>query len=105
MHSHMQSVDTATVSPRRVGEGVLVRDIWQGAGGAKAQLVDIAPGGVYPGVDVHEQGPEEVYVVSGVFNDGERDYPAGSFIHCPTGSRHVPQSVTGCRLFLFYPQG
>ncbi|MDT5269347.1 MAG: hypothetical protein QOH49_1533 [Acidobacteriota bacterium] len=55
--------------------------------------------------DVHEPGPEEVFVVSGVFNDGVRDYPAGSFIHAPAGSSHVPQSRTGCVLFVFYPEG
>jgi len=46
-----------------------------------------------------------VYVVSGVFNDGVRDYPAGSFTHNPAGSSHVPQSKTGCTLFVFYPEG
>jgi anti-sigma factor ChrR (cupin superfamily) len=54
---------------------------------------------------VHEPGAEEVYVVSGVFNDGVRDYAAGSFIHNPAGSSHIPQSKTGCTLFVFYPQG
>ena len=32
--------------------------------------------------------PEELYVVAGVFNDGVRDYPAGTFIHNPAGSSH-----------------
>jgi anti-sigma factor ChrR (cupin superfamily) len=54
---------------------------------------------------VHEPGPEEVFVVSGVFNDGVRDYPAGSFIHAPAATSHVAQSRTGCVLFLFYPEG
>jgi len=101
----MSWAGTAGLAPRQVGEGIFVWDIWQGDHGAKAQVVEISPGAVYPGEDVHEPGPEEVYVVQGVFNDGVRDYPAGSFIHCPAGSRHVPQSVTGCRLFLFYPEG
>ena len=39
------------------------------------------------------------------FNDGVRDYPAGTFIHNPAGSSHVPQSRTGCVLFVFYPEG
>ena len=43
--------------------------------------------------------------MSGIFNDGVRDYPAGTFIHAPAGSSHVPQSSTGCVLFLFYPEG
>ena len=104
MHG-MTSVDTEGLAPRVVAEGFRVWDVWQGEDGAKAQVVDIGPGAVYPGVELHAPGPEEVYVVSGVFNDGERDYPAGTFIHCPAGSRHVPQSRQGCRLFLFYPEG
>ena len=83
-----------------------IRPTWKDkVGKAKAQVVEIDPGGVYPGLDVHEPGPEEVYVVSGVMNDGVRDYPAGTFIHNPAGSSHVPPSKTGCTLFLFYPEG
>lgn len=54
---------------------------------------------------MHEPGPEEVFVVSGVFNDGLNDYVAGTFIHNPAGSAHLPQSKTGCVLFLFFPAG
>jgi anti-sigma factor ChrR (cupin superfamily) len=85
--------------------GFLIRDLWRADSGAKAQLVEIAPGARYPGLDVHEPGPEEVFVVSGVFHDGTRSYPAGTFIHNPAGSSHVPQSEEGCTLFLFYPEG
>ena len=83
-----------------------VRPLWQDENGvAKAMVVEIDPGGVYPGLDVHEPGPEEVYVVSGIMNDGVRDYPAGTFIHNPAGTSHIPQSKTGCTMFLFYPEG
>lgn len=87
------------------GDGITIRTMWQGPAGRTALVVDLAPGAVWPSVDVHEPGPEEVYVAEGIFNDGVRDYPAGSFIHCPAGSSHIPQSVTGCRLFVFYPEG
>jgi anti-sigma factor ChrR (cupin superfamily) len=85
--------------------GFRIRDLWVGAKGAKAQLVEIDSGGKFPGLEVHEPGPEEIFVVSGVFHDGTREYPAGSFIHNPAGSSHEPQSTTGCTLFLFYPEG
>jgi quercetin dioxygenase-like cupin family protein len=85
--------------------GVRVRRLWTGGRGVRGVLVEIDPGCRFPEVDRHDSGPEEVYVVSGVFNDGERDYPAGTFIHNPRGSSHVPQSKTGCVLFLFYPEG
>jgi anti-sigma factor ChrR (cupin superfamily) len=87
-------------------KGVRVRPLWKdGESAAKAIVLEVDPGCTWEGLDLHEPGPEEVYVVSGVFNDGVRDYPAGTFIHNPAGSSHVPQSETGCTLFVFYPEG
>jgi anti-sigma factor ChrR (cupin superfamily) len=86
-------------------KGIRRRAIWNGEKGAHALVLEIDPGGCWEGLDLHEPGPEEVYVVSGVFNDGVRDYPAGTFIHNPAGTSHVPQSETGCVLFVFYPEG
>lgn len=97
-----------TEAPRRTRvKGLTILDLWESDNGnkARAQIIEIEPGGKYAGIDVHEPGPEEVYVVRGVFNDGVRDYPAGTFIHNPQGSAHVPQSATGCTLFVFYPEG
>ncbi|MEV4254570.1 cupin domain-containing protein [Spirillospora sp. NPDC049652] len=85
--------------------GIRVRLLWNGEGGAKAAVLEMDANTSWQGIDVHEPGPEEVFVVSGTFNDGERDYPAGTFIHAPAGSSHVPQTTTGCTLFLFYPEG
>ncbi|MEV7656283.1 cupin domain-containing protein [Streptomyces anulatus] len=85
--------------------GIRVRPLWSGGNGAKAQLLEMDPHTCWEGVDVHEPGPEEVFVVSGVFNDGQRDYPAGTFIHAPAGSWHIPQTTSGCTLFVFYPEG
>ena len=105
----MSDVEWARVEDAPVkekfGGGIRVRTLWQSSIGAKAQFVEIAAGACWEGIDVHEPGAEEVYVVSGIFNDGIRDYPAGTFIHNPAGSSHVPQSKTGCTLFVFYPEG
>ena len=91
---------------RELFKGVRVRPLWKDSvGPAKALVLEVDAGCKWEGLDVHEPGPEEVYVVSGVFNDGVRDYPAGTFIHNPAGSSHVPQSETGCTLFVFYPEG
>lgn len=91
---------------RELFEGVRVRPLWKSEdGSAHALVLEVEPGGCWEGLDLHEPGPEEVYVVSGVFNDGLRDYPAGTFIHNPAGTSHVPQSETGCVLFVFYPEG
>ncbi|BCI51969.1 anti-sigma factor [Mycolicibacterium litorale] len=85
--------------------GITVKLLWEGDNGAKAAITTIQPGAVWKGEDHHWPGPEEVYVISGVFNDGVNDYRAGTFLHAPAGSWHVPQSSEGCELFLFYPEG
>lgn len=85
--------------------GVGKQLLWEGEAGRKALLITIEPGRRFLELDVHEPGPEEVYVVDGIFNDGLRDYPAGSFIHNPAGSSHVPQSAMGCTLLVFFPEG
>jgi anti-sigma factor ChrR (cupin superfamily) len=90
---------------RELFPGIRLRTLWRGASGATAHVLEMDAGTCWGHLDVHEPGPEEVYVVSGVFNDGERDYPAGSFIHAPAGSSHVPQTREGCVLFVFYPEG
>lgn len=91
-------------TPQRVSEGISVRPLWQGDASSQAMVVEIAPGAKWEGIDSHDDNSEEVFVISGTFNDGVRDYPAGTFIHHPIGSSHVPQSATGCRLFIFYPE-
>jgi quercetin dioxygenase-like cupin family protein len=93
------------VEPIQVFPGITVKLLWQGDNGAKAAITTIEPGAIWGGEDHHSPGPEEVYVVSGVLNDGVNDYPAGTFLHAPAGSWHVPQSTEGCVLFLFYPEG
>jgi anti-sigma factor ChrR (cupin superfamily) len=101
----MQWSELADARTRDLFPGIRLRSLWRGESGASAHVLEMAAGSCWEGIDVHEPGPEEVYVVSGTFNDGTRDYPAGSFIHAPAGSSHVPQSTTGCTLFLFYPEG
>ena len=98
-------IETKDAPVRDRAHGTNIWDLWQGENGAKAMIVKIEAGGKFAELDIHEPGPEEVYVVDGIFNDGVRDYPAGTFIHNPQGSSHLPQSETGCTLFVFYPEG
>jgi quercetin dioxygenase-like cupin family protein len=93
------------IAPRQPFPGITVKLLWEGDNGAKAVITEIAAGAVWGKEDHHSPGPEEVYVISGVLNDGVNDYPAGTFLHAPAGSWHVPQSSQGCSLFLFYPEG
>ncbi|MEZ9929256.1 cupin domain-containing protein [Vibrio breoganii] len=43
---------------------------------------------------------EEIFVLEGVFSDKEGDYPAGTYIRNPPGSKHSPFSEQGCTLFV-----
>jgi quercetin dioxygenase-like cupin family protein len=97
------SVDEAPVT--ELFPGVRLRSLWRGGDRAHAHVLEMDPGTRWPHRDVHEPGPEEVYVLAGTFNDGARDYPAGTFLHAPAGSWHVPGTESGCTLFLFYPEG
>lgn len=85
--------------------GFSTRILWSEPSGRKALMFEIAPGAVYPVLDVHAPGAEEVFVVSGTFCDGQNSYPAGTFIHHPAGTAHIPQSNEGCVLFVFFPEG
>ena len=93
------------IPAKEIFPGIRQRTLWKGSNGAKAQILEIDPGAQFTKLDTHFPGPEEVFVVSGVFNDGVHDYPAGTFIHNPDGSAHVPQSKQGCVIFVFFSEG
>jgi anti-sigma factor ChrR (cupin superfamily) len=45
-------------------------------------------------------GGEEFLVLEGVFSDERGDYPAGTYVRNPIGSKHTPHSREGCTLFV-----
>lgn len=47
----------------------------------------------------HELG-EEFFVLQGTFSDEHGDYPAGTYVRNPPGSRHEPFSNGGCVIFV-----
>nr|WP_254797680.1 cupin domain-containing protein [Pseudomonas aromaticivorans] len=61
-------------------------------------LVRFAAGSRFP-AHVHGGG-EEILVLEGVFSDETGDYPAGSYLRNPPGSRHTPSSAPGCTLLV-----
>lgn len=61
-------------------------------------LVRYAPGSAFS-AHTHDGG-EEFVVVDGVFQDEHGDYPAGSYIRNPPGTRHTPSSAPGCVIFV-----
>jgi anti-sigma factor ChrR (cupin superfamily) len=95
-----QSVPATDIYP-----GIRKHDLWQGSDGARALVLEFDPGAGFADLDVHGPGPEEIFVVSGIFCDGLHEYPAGSFIHSPAGSSHLPQSNEGCVILVFFPAG
>ena len=93
------------IPAKEIFPGVRMHDLWRGENGAMAKILEFDAGAAFTELDVHAPGPEEVFVVSGTFSDGVHEYPAGSFIHNPAGSAHVPQSKDGCVIFVFFPEG
>ncbi|MDO6764437.1 cupin domain-containing protein [Agarivorans sp. 1_MG-2023] len=47
----------------------------------------------------HPMG-EEIFVLEGVFSDEQGDYPTGTYIRNPPGSKHSPFSKQGCVIFV-----
>lgn len=55
----------------------------------------------------HPNG-EEIFVVSGIFQDEFGHYPAGTYIRNPANTRHAPASDSGCTLYVklnMFPEG
>lgn len=61
-------------------------------------LVRWAPGTVFR-QHVHHGG-EEILVLEGTFSDEHGDYPAGSWLRSPSGSRHHPFTRDGCTILV-----
>ncbi len=93
------------VAKKEVAPGIFERVIWQGNKDKRALIFEFKAGAKFPGLDHHNSGSEQVYVISGVFNDGRNDHVEGSFINNPKGSAHVPQSEKGCVVLVLYPEG
>jgi anti-sigma factor ChrR (cupin superfamily) len=66
--------------------------------GHTTSLVNFDAGAAFP-QHSHPLG-EEIYVLAGTFSDEFGDYPAGSYIRNPPGSKHSPFSRDGCQLFV-----
>jgi anti-sigma factor ChrR (cupin superfamily) len=66
--------------------------------GHTTSIVRFDPGCIFP-EHSHPLG-EEVFVLDGVFSDQYGDYPAGTYLRNPPGSKHVPFSQQGCTLFV-----
>ncbi|WP_394731101.1 cupin domain-containing protein [Altererythrobacter sp. GH1-8] len=61
-------------------------------------LVRYAPGSHFS-AHTHSGG-EEFIVLEGTFQDEHGDYPAGSYVRNPIGTKHIPRSEEGCTIFV-----
>lgn len=66
--------------------------------GHVTSFVKFKPGSYFP-QHSHPDG-EEILVLEGVFSDEHGDYPAGTYIRNPPGSKHKPFTKEGCKLFV-----
>lgn len=70
-------------------------------GGEKARATSIvryAPRSDFP-EHFHPRG-EEIFVLSGVFSEKDKHYPAGYYLRNPPGSSHQPSSLEGAVIFV-----
>jgi len=61
-------------------------------------IVRYAKGSSFPR-HLHAKG-EEFLVLDGVFSDENGDYPGGTYVRNPPGSRHAPRSDNGCSILV-----
>ena len=61
-------------------------------------IVRYAAGSSFP-PHKHPMG-EEFLVLDGVFSDDTGDFPAGTYVRNPPGTRHAPHSRDGCRILV-----
>ncbi|WP_344963141.1 cupin domain-containing protein [Oceanisphaera sediminis] len=70
----------------------------QAESGHVTSLVRFEPGASFP-EHLHPMG-EEFWVLEGTFSDENGDYPAGSYVRHPPGSRHGSFTREGCVIFV-----
>ncbi|WP_298723582.1 cupin domain-containing protein [uncultured Oceanisphaera sp.] len=70
----------------------------QAESGHVTSLVRFEPGARFP-EHLHPMG-EEFWVLEGTFSDENGDYPAGSYVRHPPGSRHGSFTREGCMIFV-----
>lgn len=66
--------------------------------GQVTSVVRYAPGSRFS-AHPHPAG-EEIFVLRGVFEDEHGQYPAGTYLRNPPGTRHAPGSTDGCDLLV-----
>ncbi len=70
-------------------------------GGEQARATSLVRYAAGSSFSLHQQaGGEEFLVLDGTLSDEHGDYPVGTYVRNPPGSRHRPFSREGCTLFV-----
>ncbi|MCT7635036.1 cupin domain-containing protein [Aliarcobacter butzleri] len=81
------------ITPIEITKGVSQYILWKNNDGKLTAIYKFEKNSKLPFLDEH------IFVISGVFNDGNKKYKEGSFIINPKGTSHIPQSEEGCTYF------
>ena len=92
--------DVESVPAILVGPGCRRRDL-KSREGLRLWVVDMDPGAEWPFVDQHDEGGEDVFIVSGEIIEGKARLGPGTYMHFASNSSHRPRTETGARLFGF----
>ena len=101
----VSSTNWKNLPSKEVVTDIFERVLWKGDNGKRAIIFEFKAGAKFPGIETHKKGPEQIYVISGIFNDGRENHVEGTFINNPIGSAHIPQSPEGCVVLVIYPEG
>lgn len=99
----VSSISIDNIEPNMIGSGIKEYVLWKGEDGKNIAIYDFSPNTKLPFLDSHDVFNEHVFVLEGVFSDGERNYPKGSLVTSPKGTAHYPQSVEeGCKVIVSF---
>lgn len=99
----ISSISLENIKETNVTDKIKQFILWEGENGKHTAIYKFDKNAKLPFIDHHEKYDEHIYVMDGVFNDGENDYKKGSYIINPKGTAHQPQSVDGCTFLVTFP--
>lgn len=88
------------VIPNEITKGVKQYKFKENSDGKLTAIYKFDKNSKLPFIDKHDLFDEYIFVISGVFNDGNKEYKEGSFIINPKGTSHIPQSKEGCTILV-----
>ncbi|MCH9813983.1 MAG: cupin domain-containing protein [Epsilonproteobacteria bacterium] len=94
------SVSLDDIQPIEIAPGLTQYILCEREGNKKNAIYKFEANSKLPFLDFHEDYDEHVYVLEGVFQNGENDYEKGSYIINPKGTYHIPQSTVGCTVLV-----